>query len=546
MYKVIPHDAGPDYEPVLVGGHLLDPQPSSPTPPGVREEPVIMTGPPPAGPPPVAPPVVPPAGPPPAGPPLVIPPVASSGASIQTNQVINQSTHASHSLSSSHLTINDTGGSYLPPSPFSPNSNNFKSGSVYSPTDDRSFLTTPTNRFSSHENLLSDAESAEPTIARATGDYIPRDGVVTNGGGGNGILPDTNESALSQVNMEMVNDFPDHPDSQIGIPSQISFHSDDGHKFNSSTTPPNYDLDPVAPVSDDSGFYSNQARTLPHSSDPNKSNMANTQPSLNQHQFDLPYHQQQRLSASFSASQSMDRLDMLHKNDSNMYPFGMGGVGGGMSQDHPAVQSQQDLYYPSDMGMGGPGGYMMIPPEGGSGWPNSRMYMHPMMYAGGRGGGAYHMPPHRHNQYMGGRGLDHYNHYPDEGYPPLPPHMQLMDRRSKRSSIGSVPPEYDDHMTGGRGRYPPPRGWGKSGYDDDYSMIRRDDDQLDYPHLSQPAAYSTNRYSMMTPPTAPPLHMNRISGPSGYSLSQPGMGGVYRKKSVLKNRNEQSPRSDIR
>lgn len=542
MYKVIPHDAGPDYEPVLIGGHLLDPPPSSPTPPpGVREEPVIMTGPP-AGPPPVAPPVV-----PPAGPPLVVPPVASSGASTQTNQVINQSTHASHPLSSSHLTINDTGGACLPPSPFSPNSNNFKSGSVYSPTDDRSFLTTPTNRFSSHENLLSDAESAEPTIARATGDYIPRDEVVTNGGGGNGILPDTNDSALSQVNMEMVNDFPDHPDSQIGIPSQISFHSDDGHKFNSSTTPPNYDIDPVAPVSDDSGFYSNQARTLPHSSDPNKSNMANTQPSLNQHQFDLPYHQQQRLSTSFSASQSMDRLDMLHKNDSNMYPFGMGGVGGGMSQDHPAVQSQQDLYYPSDMGMGGPGGYMMIPPDGGSGWPNSRMYMHPMMYAGGRGGGAYHMPPHRRNQYMGGRGLDHYDHYPDsDGYPPLPPHMQLMDRRNKRSSIGSVPPEYDDHMTGGRGRYPPPRGWGKSGYDDDYSMIRRDDDQFDYPHLSQPAAYSTNRYSMMTPPTAPPLHMNRISGPSGYSLSQPGMGGVYRKKSVLKNRNEQSPRSDIR
>ena len=85
VYKVIPHDAGPDYEPVLIGGHLLDPQPSSPTPPpGVREEPVIMTGPPPAGPPPVAPPVV-----PPAGPPLVVPPVASSGASIQTNQVIN-------------------------------------------------------------------------------------------------------------------------------------------------------------------------------------------------------------------------------------------------------------------------------------------------------------------------------------------------------------------------------------------------------------------------------------------------------------------------
>ena len=88
MYKVIPHDAGPDYEPILIGGHLLDPQPSSPTPPpGVREEPVIMTGPPPAGPPPVAPPVV-----PPAGPPLVVPPVAFIWC-FHSNQSSDQSVH---------------------------------------------------------------------------------------------------------------------------------------------------------------------------------------------------------------------------------------------------------------------------------------------------------------------------------------------------------------------------------------------------------------------------------------------------------------------
>ena len=489
----------------MINAHLLAPTPPPPPLPSIEEQVVVPTAE-----------LIPisthnsPPHPPPAHPSHATPTIPS---------------HATSSL----IGVNKTGGGanpYLPPSPFSPLPSDYDGGTVYPSTGGHEFLTTPTNLFSSQEDLLGSSNPAEPS--RTPNDFINQEEV---GGTATGDLGN-DTSNLSQVVMGIGTEFPEeHNESQVGMHSQVSVNS-------ISTTPPNYDMDLMP--SGESGYSSRLKGSF------NSRSSSQMDPKSSAHPFNLSiqqqYQQQQQQPqryGSFSTSQSMERINMPHRSS-------------GMYEHAP---SQEPYYFEP------PGGtsYMNVmasQPESGAGWPVHTMYppLPHMRFMGGanRPGAPYYMhSAHHRGQYMGGRGTDPYDRYPEAdfhqgGYPMHPGYGDMIDRRSKRSSVGGMPMDYDETV-GGRGRYQPPPRWGMS-KDDDYSMSRRSEEEqslIDY-NLSQPASYSASRYSHhLAPPNVQPYHMNRpISGPSGVSLSQPGTIGVYRKKSALKNRNEQSPRAD--
>lgn len=550
---MIPHDAPPGYQPVLVGGvntSETEPPTQQPTPlidlshnSGPHNSgPTILNGYQPS--------------------PIVPPPPSANDYSPPTKEM------------------------YSSPVP----GYNGDVGGVYG----RDFLSTPTNLYnnngSSRDDILGDVPVSNNSMSnggRPSDDFRPSG--ITSHDIPTAQLMDEDEQ-LSQVGMELMDHesfsqdmTSSHPHSQVGH-SQVSLHSQDSHKYSSSNTP-NFEMSSGGEgvvsrggeggggSEGDTGTYHPNPNSEVINSNSSKSMtmLDSTKSNPNNHQF------------SFTTSQSMERLDLYQppqgrpssQQFQDFMSFNRTGMGyqhgPTLSQDYPMVHSQQDMYYypPNE---GGGGGYMMTQPEGNMWNPRlypAQRYRHP--YAP-----PPHMQPHPPRpQYaqMGGR--DPYDRRPESdyyhlsgggGYSPYPPHhhqyndYNTPDRRNKRTSLSGVPLEYDDHLTpggGGRGMRYPSRGSGAwKGYDDDYlhppQRERDDDPSTDY-HLSQPAtSYTGGRYSQQF--TTPPFAMGRpgnMSGPSGYSLSQPGGSSSFsfdktKKKSVLKNRNEQSPRNDIR
>lgn len=492
IYKHIPHDAPPDYSPAPIGGPNskppLDPQPT---------------------------------------PPLVPPP--------QSNEPLDQQVPTD---ASSATAPPSTSPMYFVNSPSAVFTKPYSPVPSYRPDvyeAQRDFATTPTNCYAPHDSLIGSGNKMEVV---GSSDYSPHGGVQSNDGTEN----------LSQV---IDDDY-----SQDILQSQISLHSEEGAHGGPGKFPPGpggtYDI--VDVLTPSSGYGTNM----------NKSSMRSaSQQSLDtihkQGQVDSsPYHSKNSNNRfSFSHSQSMERL---HEFQQGHYYRG-GGVPPPSYHQQLALSqdfSQDTTYFPPDQ-MGG--GYMTQPE--GSMW-NQRL--HPSQFQQQRywGVGSYdprqyppmHQMMQRQYPHGGGRGMpDPYDRRLPEGeyYHGYP---QLNDPRKRNSAMGVPGEYYDEHfMGGGRGsgsRYGQavPRGWGKP-YEDDYQrQILREEDQLEFP-LSQPASYS-GRYPYAPPPSLP---MGRLmNGPSGYSLSQPGGGGGMRsphdkhkqKKSALKNRNEQSPRSDLR
>ena len=235
-------------------------------------------------------------------------------------------------------------------------------------------------------------------------------------------------------------------------------------------------------------------------------------------------------------------------------------------QEMPPMHGQpQDLYYYDP----GSGGFIMTQPEG-SGWHRMPPHMGPRYwphYDPNMMRGMHRMPFQPHTR----SSMDHMgmgDNKDQMGYAHHPSYNDYQDRRKRFGSTSA----YDDNMMGGAGRgnrysHPHVRSWGMKEDDQSYPPRMRgfEDESMDY-NLSQPVQFST--YGGQLPggyhggPGGHHVpHYNRmsVSGgnignmPSGYSLSQPApgmrmsMGRLDRTKqikSALKNRSEQSPRSD--
>ena len=370
-----------------------------------------------------------------------------------------------------------------------------------------------------------------------------------------------------------------HPHSQASVHSEEASqnHHSASQKY-SDHTPSNYEMELLAPPSH-ADTYSETQRT---SQIPGRSS---SQHNLDTLHIESPMFSKDSGRFSFTHSQSMEHLHDYQQPKStgqDQYPYFNRASNSfqqpALSQDYPMVHSQQDLnYFFPDQQMSGYN-IMMTQPEGST-W-NPRMYSVP-------GGQRYrtsqydtvmmrgHQYPIPRGQFVQGRGkldpFDRTNPRGDADYYhnfQTSPYNEYMERR-KRSSVTGVPGEaYEDHYAGGRGMNPHPRynqpgphGWIKKGLDDNgynyfsqRSMIREDDPNIDH-HLSQPTSYvPSGRYP---PHLGIPVVMGRHGGgmnaPSGYTLSQPSISMrppydryIKQRRSALKNRNEQSPRSDVR
>ena len=368
-----------------------------------------------------------------------------------------------------------------------------------------------------------------------------------------------------------------HPHSQVSIHSEEASqnHHSASQKY-SDHTPSNYEMELLTPTSHvDTYTETQRTNQLPGRS--------SSQHNLDTLHVESPMFTKDSGRFSFTHSQSMEHLHDYQQPKStgqDQYPYFNRGSNSfqqpALSQDYPMVHSQQDLhhFFP-DQQMSGYN-IMMTQPEGT--W-NPRMYSVP-------GGQRYRTPqydaammrghqyPIQRGQYVQGRGkpdpfertnsrgdADYYHNFQS------PQYNEYMERR-KRSSVTGVPEVYDDHYIGGRGMNPHPRynqpgsrGWVKKVPDEDgYNyfphrpMIREDDPNIEH-HLSQPTSYvPSSRYPpYLGFPVVMGRHGGGMNAPSGYPLSQPSMSmrmpydrHIKQRRSALKNRNEQSPRSDVR
>ena len=392
--------------------------------------------------------------------------------------------------------------------------------------------------------------------------------------------------------------------------SQVSVHSDEGsqphqnnaQKFHNATPPSNYG-NLLAPASHVDNFIDSQRSDL-------VSRRSSSQQSLNIQNSPGNVFNKEPPRFNFSNSQSMEHLNEYQQNrnismqEPNVSPYHQqlqknstafqgSSPNFVLSQEFPVVHNQQEGYYFTDPSMGGT--YVMTQPEGQA-WQRAPMHlqhhyrsqyekqmMHSPQHRGQyhpiRGGqyqsrGEY--PPGR-GDYPPGRG----DYPPGRGdYPPGrgdpfergssisenefrsgPPPSQYNQNYMDKQRRTSVPTEYYDARGMGRTNQPPyptSRNWSS---DDDHYPQRPvyrshdDDPTIDYA-LSQPVPYISygphyGRYPNYHMGVSQPMSINRgsMNGPSGYSLSQPGearmrptYGNSRQRPSVLKNINEGSLR----
>ena len=226
--------------------------------------------------------------------------------------------------------------------------------------------------------------------------------------------------------------------------------------------------------------------------------------------------------------------------------------------NHPVALSQQDLFHPSSYSAHPPHEmFSDIASSQPTDWnPHSRGWEVPRR-------SQYDMwvPPHGHGgQFPPGRGPgDMFDGY--MGYRPQSQfeHPEVTRRRLMSGS------DYGDYYKYGQhpGYRVNPHGhrWNKAHDDDKYNpghpqgrmSFRGHEEDPSFDYLSQPSTMPTGRYGGYHS-TIGMLGTGRVGNvPSGYSLSQ-SSGSMYMKqhsgrdgkrKSVLKNRNEQSPRGDL-
>jgi hypothetical protein len=505
-YKHIPHDAQPGFEPVLIG----DPNTSQPDQTPSNNDKTQPSN-------------------------KVIPSMAAP--SMLQSQPLNPPT----------LSISPSASSY-----------NAKS---YSPTPSyeadiyqRDFMTTPTNLYPNHHELMK---------GKPEGDATQDEGYTTDDIRGHRQSEEAMMNGRGNLSQEIDNNLIDFSQEH----SQVSIHSEENHlmgsqKYSNNNTP-SYDIDLL--TMDSQEIFGQQE--IPQ---------INTR-SSSQHNLDS-FHKQQMVEPPyrkpvnqlpFSHSQSMERLHEVQQPHQNPNYFnGRMGTAGlhypTLSQDFSASQDMSYNFYEHQM-MGG-SSYMMTQPEPGS-------MMNPRMYAQmhgryGRPVSTYDLRSHpyamqqQRGQYppAGRGGHDPYDRRGNGDYYHGYHAASQYDHPDQRRQ-STTTEFYDDYYSGGmRGvnpRYSQPvsRGWNKN-FEEDYPQRPRDDDiTIDY-HLSQPSSLGGgggNRHGHQLFHSTPGGRL--ANAPSGYSLSQPG-GGAHgmrasydrykQKKSALKNRTEQSPRSDIR
>ena len=508
MYRHIPHDSTPDYKPITIG----DPNATSSTSPDPSLQQTSYT--------------------------------SNPQPSSETSTAIVVS---STSSDTSNMYFTNSTPSISFDKRYSPVPTTSYNTDIHYGSSPRDFMTTPTNMYATHEDMVSSG-GQQMDMGPSSTEYVPQDiGIHSSE-----IVVDERAENLSQIMDDFSHDLLHPHSSQIGEHSQISVHSEEGQHGTTQKYLPNttsYEMvDMLTPSS--SGYGSNLQKPIATRSVSQQSlDMIHKQGII-----ESPYHTSSAGKNTFSNSQSIERLHELQQQQSlHYYRSGVYPMAPAMYHHQQLSQdySQDPPYYPEQMGF-------LTQPEM---W-NQRIHpsqMQQRSWASSYGQYLPHMKQFQFPPPTGGRGMpDPYDRRPDDyGYHGYP---QFNDPRKRNSALG-IPGEYHtaagfDEYYFGRGtspRYTQPifRGWGKGGYEEDFPQRQREEDPMDFP-LSQPASYS-GRYPVHHP-SAHSIHQsmgsNRyVNGPSGYSLSQPGTSmksSHKQKKSALKNRNEQSPRSDVR